>query len=177
MKRVVVVGTTGAGKTTFAKRLAATLNVPHVELDALHWGPDWTPTPDFRQRVEVGLAEVGWVVDGNYSAVRDLIWTKADTVVWLDYTFGTKLRRLFRRTSRRLGKSETLWNGNTETFRAQFWSRDSLFIWYFKTHWKQRRRYEQLMKNAAYSHLEFIRLFDPHEAERLLSSFNQVSQK
>lgn len=51
-RRIAVVGASGSGKTTFARRLAERLGIPHIELDAIHWGPDWTPArdDDFRAR-------------------------------------------------------------------------------------------------------------------------------
>nr|MBF6590244.1 hypothetical protein [Ktedonobacterales bacterium] len=98
-QRIAVLGTSGSGKTTLAAALAHRLAVPHVELDALHWGPDWTPTPTavLRERVAAALHGDGWVVDGNYSALRDTIWSRADTLVWLDYSLPLVLARLTRR--------------------------------------------------------------------------------
>lgn len=78
LRRIVVVGTTGSGKSTLARTLAQRLNVPHVELDALHWEPNWRQAapPVFRERTAHALAGEGWVVDGNYSVVRDLTWSR-----------------------------------------------------------------------------------------------------
>jgi hypothetical protein len=88
-------------------------------------------------------------------------------VIWLDYSFGTKLWRLFRRTNRRALTREAFWNGNTKTFQKAFFSRESIFVWFFKTHWRQRRVYEA--KFAALSpHLTLLRLLSPDEAERSL---------
>src|SRR4051794_37995613 len=103
MRRVVVVGTSGSGKTTLAATLARRLCVPHVELDALHWGPHWTAVDpaDFRARVAAAVAGPAWVCDGNYSPVRDLVWARADTLVWLDYPMGLVFRRVLFRTLRR----------------------------------------------------------------------------
>ena len=93
-RRIAVVGTSGSGKTTLAHRLAERLGIPHVELDALHWGPNWTPVAAdlFRERVAQALSGEAWVVDGNYSRVRDIIWTRADTLVWLDYSWPVDAR-------------------------------------------------------------------------------------
>ena len=95
LRRVVVVGATGAGKSTLAGRLAQGLDVPFVELDALFWGPQWTPAApdDFRARVDATSAGPAWVIAGNYGAVRDLLWPRADTVVWLDYPLPLVLAR------------------------------------------------------------------------------------
>ena len=72
--RVVVVGTSGAGKTTFADALAAALQLQHTELDQLHWGPGWTPAPteQFVRATAQAAAGQRWVMDGNYSVVRDM---------------------------------------------------------------------------------------------------------
>ena len=101
---MVVVGSSGCGKTTLARALADHLNVPHVEVDALHWGPDWTPMPTaiLRARVAEAIAGDGWVIDGNYFKIREMVWSRADTLVWLDYSMGLILWRILRRTLRRL---------------------------------------------------------------------------
>src|SRR4051812_29513824 len=100
MRRGVVGGTSGAGKTPPAAALARRLGVPHIELDALHWGPNWTPIEPavFRGRVAAAVEGQGWVCDGNYSTVRDLVWGRADTLVWLDYPMGLVFRRVLGRT-------------------------------------------------------------------------------
>ena len=103
MRRVVIMGETSAGKTTFSRALARRLDVPVIELDALFWGPKWTKSdPEtFRARVAEHIAGDAWVADGNYSATRDLVWSRADTLVWLDLSFRVLLWRLFLRTNRR----------------------------------------------------------------------------
>jgi shikimate kinase len=120
--RIVVVGTTGSGKTTLAGELAQRLEVSHVELDALHWEPHWVEAPIeiFRERVVHAVSGEAWVTDGNYSAVRDIVWSCADTIVWLDYSLPTILYRLARRTFRRIFTREELWNGNKERIWVQF---------------------------------------------------------
>lgn len=101
MRRVVIVGTTGAGKTTLARTLATKLHAAHIELDALYWQQNWTPAADFVSRVENALQAECWVADGNYSRAQSLVLNRADTVVWLDYSLGTKFIRLSKRTVRR----------------------------------------------------------------------------
>ena len=119
LRRVAVVGTSCAGKTTFAAALAAQLQVPHIELDALHWRAGWVPAPseDFRQAVATAVAAERWVSDGNYGVVRDLVWGRATAVVWLDYPFATVLWRALYRTARRALLREQLYSGNRETFK------------------------------------------------------------
>ena len=144
--RIAVVGTTCAGKTTVAKRLAELHGVPHVELDALHWGPGWSePTAeDFRARVEEALSVENWVADGAYHGkLGALVLDRAELIVWLDPPLTTVLRRLGSRTVRRVRSGEELWGGNRETWRGTFFSRDSLFLWVLKTHRPRRARYEE----------------------------------
>lgn len=173
MERVVVIGTTGSGKSTLAAALASKLNAKFIELDALHWQPNWTeaPTEVFRQRVAQVVAADRWVVGGNYSKARDLIWPRADTIVWLDYSFPLVMSRLFRRTVKRIVTKEDLWNtGNRESWRTQFFSRDSLFLWAVKTHGKYRNSIDAVLMQPEYAHLHLIRLKSPRETDRWFKS-------
>src|SRR5436190_21797513 len=112
MRRTSVIGTSCVGKSTFAGRLAAGLGVAHVELDALHWNPDWVETPGevFRARVREAAARDGWVIDGNYVHVQDVIWARAEAVVWLDYPFRVVFWRALKRTARRAVSGERCCN-------------------------------------------------------------------
>ncbi len=174
-RRVVVVGTTGSGKTTFARAVAATIDAPHTELDALNWEANWTPAaPDvFRARAAELVVTPSWVIDGNYGHVRDLVWGSADTWIWLDYPMPLIMRRLLARTSRRIWRKEQLWNGNRETFATQFLSRDSLFVWAWKSHWRRRREYPVRLREPAYAHLDVYRLRTPAESDRWLNELRR----
>jgi adenylate kinase family enzyme len=160
--RFVVVGTTGTGKSTVAAALAETRGVPHVELDALHWEPEWVEAEDdvFRARVRDALtaATRGWVVDGNYlEKVEDVVWPAADTIVWLDLPFRIVITRLSRRTGRRLRTREELWSGNRER-PSSLVTRDSIILWAMRTHRSNRVRFGGRRRDPAYAHLEFVRL-------------------
>ena len=172
MRRVVVFGTTGSGKSWLAERLAARHGLRLVELDALFWGKDWQPAPLelFRHRVECEIRDGGWIVVGNYGQVRDLTWRAADTLVWLDLPLPLVMWRLLRRTMRRVTSGEELWGtGNRETFRSAFLSRQSILLWALKTHHKNRRRFaadtEQLGRGK-----RVIRLTGTREIERFLAA-------
>jgi adenylate kinase family enzyme len=169
-RRIVVVGTTGSGKSTLAARLGSVLSVPYVELDALFWDADWTPASDesFRSRTMAALSTGGWVVDGNYRKVRDIVWANADTLVWLDYPLRVNLWRLTKRTVRRVFQREVLWNGNQELFREAFLSRDSIFLWAIKRHRSRRRQYDALLAQREYTHLRVVRLHSPAATDRWL---------
>lgn len=131
-QRFAIRGTTGAGKSTFSAELVQRMGLPWIELDALHHGPAWTAPPDevFRARVRAAMdaAPDGWVIDGNYdSKLGDTVLAAADTIVWLDLPLWVFYPRLVRRTMHRLRHSVELWNGNRETWRDQFASRESIF--------------------------------------------------
>jgi adenylate kinase family enzyme len=172
--RIVVVGTTGSGKTTLSRQLAERFGVPHIELDALHWEPHWTEAaPDvFRQRVTDALSARSWVVDGNYSKTRDIVWSRADTLVWLDYPLSVCLYRLLKRTIRRAATHELLWGTNCENWRQAFFSRDSLFLWALTSHRRRQRTFPAALRQPAYAHLCVIRLRSPRSTRRWLASWS-----
>jgi adenylate kinase family enzyme len=165
-----VVGTTGSGKTTLAGRLAIRMGIPHVELDALYWEPGWVPAePEvFRERVAQALSGAAWTTDGNYSRVRDIIWGRADTVVWLDYALPVILRRIVWRTLRRVVRREELWNQNRQRFGNALFSRDSIVLWAVQTYRRRRREYPVLLSQPEHAHLAVVHLRSPREAERWL---------
>jgi adenylate kinase family enzyme len=165
-RKIAVVGTTGSGKTTFARRLAKHVGAPCVELDALHWGPNWSECSEeeFQARVRSAIAADAWVVDGSYAGkLGDLVLERADLVVWLDLPLRTILGRLWRRTVHRIRNGVELWGGNRETWRGAFLSRDSLFVWALKTHRSRRRRYVQRL-----ARFDLVRLRSQQEAESWL---------
>ena len=137
-----MIGTSCSGKTTFARRLGPILGAPQIELDALHWGADWTPRPDFRERVDQATRAQKWIVDGNYSAVRPLLWSRATTAIWLNYGFGTTMGRALSRTLRRAFRSEPLYAGNRESLQKAFLSHESILLWVLTTHGPRRRSRE-----------------------------------
>jgi adenylate kinase family enzyme len=174
-RRIVVVGNTGSGKSTLAASLAKLLQLPHVELDALFWEANWTTAGDatFRSRVMTAMGADGWVMDGNYHSVRDLIWSQADTLIWLDYPLRINLWRLTQRNLRRVLKRETLWNGNRERFRSAFLSLNSLYVWAIKRHRSRRRQYDALLTQQEYIHLRVVRLHSPAATDRWLREVQQ----
>lgn len=170
LTRVVVVGTSASGKTTFARQLAEIIGAPHVELDALHWGPDWTVRADFPERTRDAAAERAWVVDGNYEVVRDVLWSRATAIVWLNFSFRVTFTRAVRRTARRIITGEQLWWGNRETLRNAVFARDAIPWWVIRTHRKRRREMPALMQQREYAHIEFIALNTPSAAAAFLAA-------
>jgi adenylate kinase family enzyme len=177
-RRIAIVGTSGSGKTTLARRLAQRLGIAHVELDAVYWGPDWTPAPreTFRACVAQALAGNAWTTDGNYSAVRDIVWSRADTIVWLDYTLPVVMGRVTRRTFRRSVIGQELWNGNRERLWTAVFSRDSIIWWALSTYRRRRKQYPLLFGQPEHAHLNVVRLRSPGMANEWLDSLPAVGE-
>jgi adenylate kinase family enzyme len=177
--RIVVVGTSGAGKTTLAKTLAATLAIPHVELDALHWDPGWqalsiaNPT-EFLRRVAAATAGEAWVVDGNYSMARDLTWPRATHLVWLDYDRSVIMARVICRSVARALFRTPLWSGNVEQWRHLV--RPSHPIsWAWRTWRRHRTETEDLLRQAPHTHLVVHRLRRPAEANAVAQELTRAA--
>jgi adenylate kinase family enzyme len=171
VQRISVVGNSGSGKTTVARAIAEALGVPHLELDGVFHQPGWQPldTELFRARVAEFTAVDGWVVDGNYSAVQDLVWQRADTVVWLDPPRAAVMRQLARRTFWRMVTRTELWNGNKEMFRYLVRKDESILRWAWTQHRKYHDRYQAASRDPANGHLTFIRVPSRAAAARLVA--------
>lgn len=168
-----VIGSSGSGKSTLARRIADRLGAPHVELDAIFHQPGWQPLPRDAFRTEVGRAVEGpaWVVDGNYSAVRPLVWERADTVVFLDLPRWRVMAQLVPRTLRRCWTGEELWNGNRESWSfLRSWRRDdNIWVWSWARHELQRERFVDALGDPRWSGVRFVRLRSHGEAARWLA--------
>lgn len=164
----------GAGKSTVARRLAGLLVAPHVELDALYWGPGWTPRPEFRDEVRAATQAGRWVVDGNYGSVRQLVWPHATAVVWLNLSFARIFCRVLWRTLQRSWRGEVLWNGNRESWVRSFSSRDSI-VWWVLTMYHRRRRELAGLRAVQGPRPEWIELRTPREVERWLRSLESTA--
>jgi adenylate kinase family enzyme len=174
--RVVVIGSSCAGKSTFAQALAAARNCDLVELDVLHWGRNWTPkSPEvFRQLAAQATSGERWVVAGNYGAVRDIIWARATTIVWLDFSLPLVLWRGLRRTVRRCATREALFHGNHESWRQSFFSRQSILLWIVSTFHGRRRECPQLRALPQNSHLDWFVAQDQTEADAILDQLDDL---
>jgi adenylate kinase family enzyme len=172
-KKMVVIGTTGSGKSTMAERLANKLGLDFIELDALNWGPNWTPAGDelLCARAEEATRSPAWVVAGNYSVTRPVTWARAEAIVWLDYSLWVIFWRLFWRTWKRVFFKEELWNGNREHFwtHLKLWSEESLFHWLFKTYWRRKREYPGLFETPEHAHLYILHFKSPKQAQGWLT--------
>jgi adenylate kinase family enzyme len=175
--RINVVGTTGSGKTTAAKMLAKRLGLPRIELDALFWKPDWGETPDeeFLPAVDEATRGDSWVLDGNYSRTRSIVWPRVDTIIWLDYSFSRAFGQLLLRTIRRSFTREALWDGCQERFRKSFFSKDSILLWCIKTYWRRRRTYSDMFKRPEHAYIHVLRFRSPRRFRHWFESLpNQL---
>lgn len=177
--RIVVVGTAGAGKATLAKAIAATLAIPHIELDALHWDPGWmalsiTDPNEFVRRVASATAGDAWVVDGNYALVRELTSRRATHLVWLDYDRPIIMARVIRRTVVRAVFRTELWSGNVERWRHLL--RPSHPIrWAWSTWCRRRAELEALLGQDGQAHLIVHRIRRPAEARHVLQELARAA--
>ena len=168
-RRVLVGGISGSGKSTLARALSHRFGLPYTELDALFHGPEWTERPSFAADVAALVAGESWVVDSDgYSAVRDVLWARADTLVWLDLPRWQVMWRVVRRSLWRGLRRTELWNGNRETLGA--WRDPGHPVWWaWKEHGNRRRTIGERLQDGTWRHLLVIRLRSAAEARRWLA--------
>jgi adenylate kinase family enzyme len=179
MQRVSVVGSSGSGKTTVGKAIAAALDLPFVELDGIHHQPGWQelPAEDFQASVEPIIAGEAWVVDGNYHSkgILDMVWERADSVVWPDMPRSLVMRRVVSRTIRRAATREELWNGNVEPWSNFFDPRPerNIISWAWTRYPHTKERYAQRVDDPRWAHLNFIRLTSQAEVDDFLTGLRK----
>ena len=167
--RIVVVGTSGAGKTTLARRIAALLELRYIELDAINWQSGWRDLTrhdpeEFVRRVNEAIEAKAWVVDGNYGPVRDRVWQRATHLVWLVYERPVIMARVISRSLIRAILRTELWAGNRERWRHML--RPSHPIrWAWSTWDRRRRETAELLAQRECAHLVVLRLRRPREVE------------
>ena len=119
MKRILVIGTSGAGKSVLAKRLSACLHVPYFPSDPFYWEPGWKPARAdkvFQQVREVTSRDL-WILDGNFDEYHEFVWRQADCILWLDYSISVILKQVIIRNFKWLLTREPVWSGNRMTLR------------------------------------------------------------
>lgn len=172
--RVLVIGSSGSGKSTFGERLSAACDLSRVELDALNWGPDWqnraADDPEkFSALVDAAIAGDRWVADGNYRLAMTKILPRITHLVWLDYSRPVVMRRvIWRSLVRAIGRRE-LWpgTGNREDFR-RWLDREHPIRWAWDTFDRRRRQYEAMFAEPRLMHITKHRLRRPRDAAPLI---------
>ena len=179
-ERINVIGTSGSGKSTFARELAKVLNLPYHEMDRLFWKPDWQQSPEdeFVQQVREVTSQPKWVLDGNYRRTMPDKWNRAQLVIWLDLSFVRTVLRVTKRAIRRAFTQQEIWpgTGNRESLAKSFLSRESVIWWAITTHRQISRKYTALMASAEYSHLCFVRLRTPKSVASFLEGIRRIAE-
>jgi adenylate kinase family enzyme len=121
------------------------------------------PTEVFRARVSEQVAQDSWIIDGNYGVVRDVIWSSADTIIWLDYPFLVMLQRLLSRSLFRMISRTPVCNGNLETFERVI-SRDSIIWWGISTYFSRKEKYGRLWESKELQETKLLRFTEPKQA-------------
>ncbi|MFK0238563.1 P-loop NTPase family protein [Streptomyces vinaceus] len=171
MQRILVVGVTGAGKSTLARALSGRLGLPYHEMDALYFeGPGWATNGSFSEDVSALTAGPRWIIDSlGYPEVRDLLWNRADTVVWLDYPKRVIMPRVLRRSLRRTVTREALFGGNRETWR-DWLSREHPAWWAWSQHGIRHREVQRRIHDPRFAPLDTLRFGHPDETSAWLAS-------
>lgn len=168
MQRVLVVGSSGSGKTTLARAIARALDTTHHELDALFHGPAWQPRATFVEEVERATCEPRWVIEGNYAPVREHLWARADTIVWLDLPRLIVEYRVVRRSFLRWWNREELWNGNFEPSPLRWIDREHPERWSWIKTAEYRAQYPKRFADPAYAHARRVRLRSQREIDAFM---------
>lgn len=149
MKRIIVAGVSGSGKTYTAKAIGESLSIPHFDLDNYYWEPEWQgkDRQEFNNIVAALTEKQTWVISGNFSNTEMPIFKRCDHIIWLDYSIFRCLAQSFARSIRRIVKKEPCCNGNFESFRQLFFSKNSIILWVLKSYNKRRAFYNQLFSS------------------------------
>lgn len=160
MRRIVVLGASGSGKTTLGRWLGERLDLPFTDLDDVYWRPGWTESSvtEFRSAVAELAASGGWVIAGNYGKVRDLLWPRADTLIWLDLPLPQVLWRTTIRACRQWWTGEAICNGNRQTVIALVKPPDSLLGYTLRNHLARKRAWPMALRQPEHAHATVVRL-------------------
>ena len=175
LQRIVIIGSSSSGKTTLGTLLSEKLSIEHKELDYFFWKPNWQESDleEFRERVDIFTQKERWIVDGNFTQVRDLTWKRATSIIWLDFSLPIILKRFFIRAITRSLSGKVLWHGNVETFKNNLFSRNSLLIWILKTFYKNKKKFLTYKDSDEFSHLRFYHFKHPRELKDFLNLIDQ----
>jgi len=174
-RKIIITGTTCSGKTTLGRKLAKEFSLPQIDLDEFHFLPNWVEKEAtvFVNDVNLELNKYQeWIVTGSYqSLLKDTVWQETSLIVWLDYPLHLIFKRYFSRTYRRVFLKEKCCGENYETLGRTF-SKDSLFLWIFKSYWHKKRRLKN-WKEKDFSHKEWLVLKTPKDENKIKLYLNQ----
>ncbi|TWD83119.1 hypothetical protein FB561_4275 [Kribbella amoyensis] len=180
-RKVLIAGLGGSGKTTLARRLAPLLGLPLYELDALYYGPDLRMAPSFEAEIDRITAGGAWLFDSQGPPadseapprIREQLWTRADTLLWLDYPRRVVVSRAAKRSVRRIVTRERLWHGHRET--PLWWLRPEHPI---RRSWRlsavRHRELTERTRQPRWSHLAVVQLTDPRATSEWLATVERT---
>jgi len=160
LQRVCIFGASGSGKTTLGRWLGMRLGLPFADLDDLHWRPGWVEAPEeeFRAAVDRVTASPQWVLAGNYTEVRDLIWPRSDTLIWLDLALPLVLWRTTQRVFRQARSGEAICNGNRQRVAALMLGTDPLLGYTLRTYRARRSEWPAALRLPQHAQAKVVRL-------------------
>lgn len=171
-----MVGSPGSGKSTAARAISAALGIPHLELDSVFHQPGWRelPVSEFQHAVRMFTEQDAWVVDGNYTrqGITDIVWARADTIVWLDLPCSQTMRHVGARTFQRIARREPLWNDNRERWVNVVDPRPerNLLLWTWTRYNRVKHQYRDRLEDPQWSELEHVRLTSSREVDAFLNA-------
>ncbi|MFD4371823.1 adenylate kinase [Streptomyces sp. NPDC058486] len=170
MRKVALFGPPASGKSTIARRLSASLGVPHTDLDdVLFAGDEPLPLDAFRAEAERVTREDAWVVEGNYSKLADVVWHRAEVLVWLDLPLSLVVRRIAYRSLRQLTGRDTSVQARRLTWKRAFFGRRSLLRTAIRKYSHNRPRYARQVAETAALGVRVVRLRSGREADAWLA--------
>ena len=172
MKKIAIIGVSCSGKSTFAQELSKQLNLNFIDLDDLFWNPGWVVTEAnlFSEKVKAVLETESWIIVGNYHSVQKVILKDADTIIWFDYSRFVVWKRALTRTLKRALFREPCCNGNYESFKLSFFSKDSILLWVYQDYPRKKKRYEEMVNSKHFKSKTYKRIRHPREAVSFLNS-------
>ena len=176
-ERIVVIGSSCSGKSTFSQTLAQKKQITYIELDQLHWLPNWQERhdADFCELLQSAIDPAtcnAWIVDGNYSVTRDITWPRATQIIWLNHGFPLVLYRAITRSIHRAYTKKPLFAGN-----VSFFSKDSIIWWVITTYHKKRRSYQTLLKEQTKRGVTVVELKGQGQVDAYLLEAGKVHKE
>ena len=149
MKRIIITGASGSGKTYTARKLSMALDITNYDLDDYGWNSEWQlrDKHEFTESINTITQQKTWIISGNFSSLEQYIWQRCDTLIWLDYNICRCLIQSFTRSIGRIIRKTPCCNGNYETFKQLFFSRNSIILWVLTSYNKRRAFYREIFRN------------------------------
>ena len=169
MKRIIVTGVSGSGKTYTAKAVSTLLGIPHFDLDNYYWEAGWQgkDRQEFNNIVDMLTKQETWIISGNFSSTEMPIFKRCDYIIWLDYSIFRCLAQSFARSIRRIIKKEPCCNGNFETLAQLFFSKNSIIAWVLRSYNKRRAFYNKVFSKS-FDKKTFTKFYSPAQVNAWL---------